>query len=118
MMDNVIVTLLDLNWTPTHPTQWREERGNLLQHEDDITDFSPLLAEIGMSVYSKKWEQTAKHHRGKGLEQGPDLTVAQRHFKKLSSQGLRGHAGMLQCIVAGATWTPARRFDAGLADSS
>jgi len=36
------------------------------------------------------------------------------HLKRLDKAGLRGHAGMLRCVVGAACWTPARKYDAGL----
>ena len=45
------------------------------------------------------------------MEERADVSVAQRHYKKLIHAGKHGEAGALMTICTGACWSPARLIE-------
>ncbi len=93
----------------TVPSFWVDSDGEEFNlrtcDKDRLLDYA-LKGALNESI----WQMASKHHLGKGLEHGSDLTVLRRHLRQLRRHGLHGHAGMLQMVASGALWPAARRF--------
>ena len=60
------------------------------------------------------WQRASEHYCGKGLENGADFTVAKRMRAKLLKNGDAKTAGLLDMLIQGSGWPPARRAAAGM----
>ena len=69
----VVAMLLDLRWEPLSPTHWRSNKGEDWQSESGFP-LDELWVEIREQLEKQVWARAAKHHAGKGLECGCDLT--------------------------------------------
>ena len=107
----VICALMDLQWTPVAPNQWRDPDGVTFNLEEDDTD-QLLDFELQGSLDQTVWEQASRHHLGAGLWQGAGLTVVRRHLRRLRRQERHGEAAMLVMVATGSLWPAGRRFGA------
>ena len=110
-IDAVVATLMDLNWVPLAPDEWTDDQGNvwrlLLQDRQLIPD---LTAIVEQSAERKVWKMAAQHFCGKGLENGADLTILNRHLHSLRRKGRAPEAAVLELMAQGAYWPKTRRI--------
>ena len=90
-----------------------DQQGKIWRPNDAVTwvDFQEELEKTRINTL---WKKAASHRGGKNLEQGADISVAQRHYKHLVCAGKHAEAGALMTICTGACWSPARLYEEGM----
>ena len=112
-MAAVIATLLDAEWEPREATRWHDPQGKTWGIDAySSPDTSPILAAVAATLKSQVCTKAAKHHNGKGAEQGLDLRGLRNEFKTLRRKGNHEWHGLLHAVATGATWTRQRRHEA------
>ncbi len=115
-MGAVITTLKDMGWKVPAPDVWISPEGD--KWEGDLSRISEALEEeLEETMKEKIWERASRHRGGGGLQGGMDGTVIKKHLRVLADCGCDGKEALLRKAAAGAMWTRARRFEAGLAKS-
>lgn len=116
-MGALIATLVDMNWEPPGPTHRTDPDGT--EWEIDPVG-GGILAQVAMHVRKfcvrELWRKAAAHHSGGGVGDDADLTAALRLRAAFKRKGDFQAVGLLDMIVQGAAWTPARRAEAGMTD--
>ena len=87
-----------------------DENGETWRPNDAVTwvDFQEQLETTRIR---ELWKKASKHIGGANMEEGADVSVAQRHYEKLIHAGKHGEAGALMTICTGACWSPARLLE-------
>ena len=90
-----------------------DENGEIWRPNDSVTwvDFQEQLETTRIK---ELWRKASQHRGGANLEEGADVSVAQRHYKKIVHAGKHGEAGALMTICTGACWSPARLVEEGI----
>ena len=90
-----------------------DNKGEAWRPNDAVTwvDFQEELERTRIKTI---WEKASSHRDGENLKEGADISVAQRHYKKLVHAGRHAEAGALMNTYAGACWSPARLLEEGI----
>ena len=87
-----------------------DENGDKWRPNDAVT-WVDFQEQFETTRLKSLWQKASQHRGGANLEEGADLTVAQRHYKRLIHAGKHGEAGALMTICTGACWSPARLIE-------
>ena len=114
-MGATIATLIDIGWSPISPFKWVDGYHNRWNYKPG-TSAAELLNALKEQVEMRVWRQAAKHHNGKGLEQGADLTIAKKHIRLLRKKGQHQTAGLLLTTLSGGIWSRRRKAESNLVE--
>ena len=114
-MGAVVAILYDLGWQPAEPTKWTDPDGVMWDVDPRAPGVRHQLQDMMSElIEASLWRKASLHYCGKGLEHGADLTVARRKRQHLIRAGEFHMVGMLEMIVQGVGWPPARKAAAGM----
>merc|ERR1712194_728854 len=102
----LIASVASLGWRPRCLDLWEDHEGRELR----ITQatFPDLLGQVIKRVKQLIWQGASKHHCGQGLEAAPPADASFRLLRKLQVNERYAEAGLLECVMAGGLWLPAR----------
>ena len=106
-----IASLTSQGWTVTTPEVWQDPHGDRWNIGNDGTK-AEVEALIQAITAKQLWQQAAAGWQGAGLQAGLDDGNTLAWLKKLRKDGRHPEAGMLEALLCGGCWSPARVFQA------
>ena len=110
----LLSTLMDIGWYPQAPDYWLNDMGGSYFFTDDPVDEVALYQRMKQDLARIGWKNAAKHHGGRGMENGIYLGQLSSKLHNLDKRGKAMQAGALRTDAIAGLWPPARCSQEGM----